>query len=436
VKLLFNTSLASTFLRNCFIQLIWWIVFFPGFYSTDSFAVLQMAKSGELNGMWSAPWALLVKFLTFGGSYPGIATLFFGIIFSISITVFTNSLFSPKRSALISGVLHLTPLVGAMGITLWHDIPMTAGFLLVSTFCIGVIKSGIVEKSALLKLLIPGLILSTFRGNGLPTVLLFLLIFIIVQRRTQKKSLILVGVGLSITTLLISGSQMTAKGLSDYELATSWIIYDVSCFANTANGKGFVEKHIPKIGSTESWSSKSACTWFTDAKLTSADIAKARNELPGLLSELVKEDLGFVISTHMKRHEYLVPLPVYGLPKPPFIHSTIEFTDSDIKWKFESLAEAARNYVRVWNYLSFLFAYAGFWFLFLVVTAFRKKNVHLMHISILSFLLIVTLFIFAGISDARYVLYILIAGQVVGLDSILDVFQKVKDRYKWRAPIA
>jgi hypothetical protein len=313
---------------------------------------------------------------------------------------------------------------------------MTAGFLLVSTFCIGVIKSGIVEKSALLKLLIPGLILSTFRGNGLPTVLLFLLIFIIVQRRTQKKSLILVGVGLSITTLLISGSQMTAKGLSDYEIATSWIIYDVSCYASTANGKGFVEKNIAKIGNTESWSSKSACTWFTDAELTSADIAKARNELPKLLSMLAKEDLGFLISTHMKRHEYLVPLPVYGLPRPPFIHSTIEFTDSDIKWKFESLAEAARNYVRVWNYLSFLFAYAGFWFLFLVVTAFRKKNVHLMHISILSFLLIVTLFIFAGISDARYVLYILIAGQVVGLDSILDVFQKVKDRYKWRAPIA
>ena len=229
---------------------------------------------------------------------------------------------------------------------------------------------------------------------------------------------------------------MTAKGLSDYEIATSWIIYDVSCYASTAKGKSFVEKHIPKIGSTESWSSKSACTWFTDAKLTSADIAKARNELPGLLSNLVKEDVGFLISTHMKRHEYLLPLPVYGLPEPPFIHSTIEFTDSDIKWEFENQAEAARSYVRVWNYFSFFFAYAGFWFLLLVVTAIRKKNVELMHIATLSFLLIITLFIFAGISDARYVLYILIAGQVVGLDSILDFFQKVKDRYKWRAPIA
>ena len=48
MNFLVGHSLKSAILRNCIIQLIWWAIFFPGFYSTDSFAVLQMAKTGEL----------------------------------------------------------------------------------------------------------------------------------------------------------------------------------------------------------------------------------------------------------------------------------------------------------------------------------------------------------------------------------------------------
>ena len=421
MKLLSDSSVKVAIFRNGTIQLIWWIVFFPGFYSADSFAVLQMAKSGELNGMWSAPWALLVQILSLGGIYPGLVTLFLSLVFSISLTLFIYSLFSPKRSALISGVIHLTPLVGAMGITLWHDIPMTSGFFLVSTFCVQVRKSGVIEREALIKLLIPGMILSTFRGNGIPTLLIFLAIFVIIEKEIKNKRLIIIAITFSFLTIWVSNTQMTQKVSSDLDIATSWIISDLSCYAGSSNGKGFVEKYIPNIGTTDSWSSPSACTWFSDADLTPAEIDKARNQIPGLLINLVKEDPSFLVTTHLKRHRYLFPLPIYGIPRPPFIHSTIEFSDGGVEWKFKAIAEVGRNYVRVWNYFSFLLAYAGIWFSLILVLAITKRSRDVLSVALLSLILITSLFVFAGISDARYVLFVLIAGQALGLNLIIEI---------------
>ena len=420
MNFLVGHSLKSAILRNCIIQLIWWAIFFPGFYSTDSFAVLQMAKTGELNGMWSAPWAIVVTFLTFGGNFPGIATLILSQVFSVSLTIFVFSILKPKYSSLISVILHLTPLVGAVGITLWHDIPMTAGFFLVSAFLIRARKIKQIYLKEVALLLIPGMFLSTFRGNGLTTIAALLIFFLLIEKHLKKKRLILLGLVFSIAAITFSGSKMNTESLSDSEIATSWIIYDVSCYASTEKGQGFVERNIPGVGDTGSWSSASACTWFSDAKLSSQEIDQARERLPKLLLSLAKEDLGFLISTHLQRHKYLVPIPIYGIPRPPFIHSSIEFVNDDVNWKFQKLAEKARSYIRVWNYFNFFFAYSGLWLMVIFFAAVMKRSRDFLYIGILSLVLSVSLFIFAGISDARYVLYILITGQIIGLHALFE----------------
>jgi hypothetical protein len=435
VSFLLGHSFKTATLRNSCIQFIWWLVFFPGFYSTDSFAVLQMAKTGELNGMWSAPWALVVSMVSFGGIYPGIVTLLFSQVFSLSLTIFVYSILSTRRASLISSLMQLTPLIGAAGITLWHDIPMTAGFFLVSAFLIRAHKNGQITVNEVVTLLMPGMFLSTFRGNGLPTVLVLLVFFVIVEKHVKRKGLILWGLIFSIAVITLSGSQMKAEGLSDVEIATSWIIYDVSCYASTEKGQGFVERNIPGVGNTDSWSSALACTWFSDAKLSSQEIEQAREHLPKLLVSLAKEDLGFLISTHLQRHKYLFPIPIYGVPRPPFIHSSIEFVNNEVNWKFQQVAEKARSYVRVWNYFNFFFAYSGLWLvvIFLGAAIYRRRD--LLYIGLMSLVLSVSLFIFAGISDARYVFYILIAGQVVALNTLIDCV-KIIDRSKVRRNVS
>ncbi len=51
--------------------------FNPGFFSADSFGVIDMARSGNLSNAWTAIWAIFIKYLTLNGSHPEIATLFF-----------------------------------------------------------------------------------------------------------------------------------------------------------------------------------------------------------------------------------------------------------------------------------------------------------------------------------------------------------------------
>jgi hypothetical protein len=42
-----SLSIKFSFLRNFIVQFIFWIVFFPGFFSGDSFAAVEMAKTGD-----------------------------------------------------------------------------------------------------------------------------------------------------------------------------------------------------------------------------------------------------------------------------------------------------------------------------------------------------------------------------------------------------
>ena len=420
MRQLFNPSLSASLIRNSAVQFIWWVIFFPGFYSTDSFAVLNMAKTGDLNALWSSPWAVMVRHLSLHGSLPGLVTLFFSIILSVSMTVFFYSILPQKNGALVSAILQITPLVGAMGITMWHDIPMTSGLLLVTTYVIRSNKLNAYTLNEATKYLFPGMALITFRGNGLPTVLMLFVFILLFNFRRQGKRMLATGVLLSIFVILFSNSFLSDTKSKDYELATGWIALNISCYASTPAGQGFVERALPGISTTDKWSSASACSWFSDAELTAADMAKARSHLPRAIFKLFREDPKFLLLTHLKRHEYLVPLPIFGLVNPPFIHSTIEFPGMGVAWAFPTLAEKARNFVRVWNFGGFIFAYAGFWLLFIACTWLFTRRDEILYILIVSLTLNISLFVFAGISDARYTLFTLISGQGLALSSLLS----------------
>lgn len=419
MKRLLNPSLSASLIRNSLVQFVWWVIFFPGFYSTDSFAVLSMAKTGNLNNLWTSPWAVMVRHLSLNGAHPGLVTLFFSIILSVSMTVFFYALLPPKNGAIVSAILQITPLVGAMGITLWHDIPMTSGLLLITTY---VIKSNELNAFTLneaVKYLFPGMVLVTFRGNGLPTILILFVLVLLFNFRRHGKKLLAAGVLISISVILFSNSFLPDTKSRDYELATGWIILDISCYASTPAGQGFVERELPRISTTAKWSSQSACSWFSDAELTSDDMARARGHLASALFKLIREDPKFLLLTHLKRHEYLVPLPIFGFAKPPFIHSTIEFPDVGVSWAFPALAEKVRVFVRIWNFGSFIFAYAGFWLIFIACTWFFSRRNDIMYVLFVSLTLSMSLFVFAGISDARYALFILISGQGLALGYFL-----------------
>ena len=428
MKQLTGLSLAASLFRNSAILFICWLIFFPGFYSGDSFGAVAMAKTGEFTNSGTASWALYLRIFSLFGNAIGLLTLIGGLLLVFSTTQFAYSIFSKKTASLTSFLISLTPMIWGMGITLWHDILMTSGLLLVTSF---IVKECQNKKPTILDVaskLILGSVLVSFRPNGLPVLLVFsILLFVAIRKRRVFKSLFLAISVTSLTTFMGSILILGMSPINEY-FAQEWMRNDISCFANTAAGAGFVEKNIPDIGNTEAWRSQAACTFLNQALLTDAEKVEAQEFVPSAWITLLKQDPLFVLDIHLKRNSYLVPLPLNGLPIPPFLHSTIEFKDQGIEWAFPEAAEIARAPIRLWNLLHSLTAWAGLWTAITLVLLVGFKRSELFAPFVMSLSLIGVLFIFAPIPDGRYALFALIVGQLALLGKLIEWAQTGSNR--------
>ena len=406
----------KSLLINAFIAFIWWLAFNPGFYSGDSFSVIDMARSGNISSESTAIWAITVKLLTLNGLHPELATLFFSWLLAFSLSIFAHSLFKGKSAIWGSAVLCTTPLVGAMGITLWHDIPMTSGFLLVAT---GYVRYARKEPHAL-TLLIFGLTFSSFRYNGIPTILISLILLTIYFQ--PKKFIVIALVSTIGVGVLTSGldTRFSPQTSTHSDGLINWMRYDLSCYAANYSDEEFFLKEFKGKTTLEFWKSSQACTWFNDSDEFFKRPANLDENIPSAWLALTLKEPLFVLTTHMKRHEYLNPLPFYGPPSMPFIHTTIESPGKKINFLNPNLSEKLRIYPRIWNYFNFIFGYSGFWLMIIFACAWRKRNPIYFGLGILGLVLNGGLFVFAIISDARFSLFVLISTQLIVLVEFLE----------------
>jgi len=356
-----RATLRASLFRNSTILLVCWSIFFPGFFSGDSFSAVTMAKTGEFTNSGTASWALYVRIFSLFGNAIGLLTLIGGLLLVFSTTHVTFSIFSGKTASLTSFLMSLTPLIWGMGITLWHDILMTAGLMLVTSFMIEVYQNKQLNTLDLILKLVLGSVLISFRPNGLPVLIVFsILLFVAIRKREVLKSLFVAISVASLTTFIASNLILGMSPINNY-FAQEWMRNDISCFASSPGGAGFVERNIPGIGNTKTWKSQAACGFLNQALLSSTEKVDAQKYVPGAWITLVKQEPYFVLDTHLERNAYLIPLPFNVLKKPPFLHSTIEFKDQGIEWAFPAVAERARAPMRLWNLLGNFTAWAGLW---------------------------------------------------------------------------
>ena len=434
MKMLLNPSFRTSFLRNSLIQFIWWVIFFPGFFSTDSFAAIQMAKSGDLGNSFTASWALYVRLFSFHGNAIALLTLINGLVLVYSVTRLGYAMFSRRTAAITTFLLALTPVVSGMGITLWHDILMSAGILLVTSFFINVYNGTDSSRKYLILELIPGAVLTSFRPNGLPTIVVFAAIyaaFIFYKHRlhfAQTVKFLVTAFLLSAFVTVVGSNLILGLSPVNNYYAQEWMRNDISCYADSPAGKGFVEEYIPGIGSTESWRSSSACTFLNGASISGDEKVAAQKFVPSAWLTLLKQDFIFILSTHAERNAYLTPIPFFGIPTEAFLHSTIEFKDQGVAWAFPSIAEKARILMRAWNAARGLTSWAGLWGFVLVSLMIVGRKRTLVPPAVMSIALMVIIFVVAPIPDGRYALFVLIAGQLALLGKVVEWAQTGSNR--------
>jgi hypothetical protein len=422
--------MRNALIRNSVVAVIWWIIFFPGFYSADSFAAVNMAKSGDLVNSYTASWAIYVRAFSLFGNFIGLLTLINTLILVYSVTRFSYALLSKKTAAISSFVLTMTPLVAGMGITLWHDILMTAGLLLLAAFFTVYRQGDNYSKNDFFSLLLPSAVLLSFRPNGLPTFLVFaVLLLIFSYRKSLIRPLALVLAITAGTTIFNSLVVVGADPINTH-YAQEWMRNDISCYAASPAGAGWVEKNMPGVGNTQSWASADACTFLNRYALAPADREKSYEVVPAVWRKLALSDPGFILKTHFDRNYYVVPLPINGLPSIPFLHSTIETADAGIAWAMPSVAEKARVVMRVGNALRPILAYAGMWLLLVLGALVVLKRKEWLPTFLLGFSLLGILFVFAPIPDGRYALFVMLAGQLLVVGALVDGFDRLRNRNK------
>ena len=122
-------------------------------------------------------------------------------------------------------------------------------------------------------------------------------------------------------------------------------------------------------------------------------------------------------------------MPIFGIPKAPFLHSNIEFKDQGIEWKFPEIANLARNLMRIWNGTRGLTGWAGFWLLLIIAFTKLGSRERLVPPILMGISLMSILFVVAPIPDGRYALFVLIVGQLIFLGRVLEFlnrFRRVK----------
>lgn len=419
------------FVLNGLIAFAWWVAFNPGFYSSDSFAVIDMIREDRITSEWTAIWPILLNALTVGGTQPQIATFFFSQVLAGSISFFSITYFDLRTARIASGIICATPIVGATGITLWHDIPMVSGFLLF----LAALKHINNNKPFGFILIFFASLISSFRFNGLPSLIVLIILLLVFSK--SRKSLLVV----FITLLIITGisGAINSKYKSQVNVQTDgfidWMRYDLSCYAAQSTDFDFFKKHFDGQMTLNEWRSKSACIWFNDSNAFGNRKDYVNKNIPTAWFALAKKHPGFIIDTHLKRHKYLVPIPFAGLPNMPFIHTTIEFQNSNIKFTNASISEKLRAYPRIWNYFNFFFGYAGFWLIVVSLIGWIKKDAHVLIGSLLGLILNLGLFVFATIPDARFALFVLIFAQLVFLSELIQFLEK-KKRARKISPIS
>ena len=420
--------MRNALIRNSIVAVIWWAVFFPGFYSSDSFAAVNMAKSGDLVNSYTASWAIYVRVFSLFGNFIGLLTLLNALILVYAVTRFSYALLAKKTAAISSFVLTLTPLVAGMGITLWHDILMTAGLLLLAAFFTLFRQGENYAKSDFYSLLVPGAVLLSFRPNGLPTFLVFaVLTFIFIRRKTLIRPLALV-LAITAGTTIFNSLVVVGEDPINTHYAQEWMRNDISCYAASPAGAGWVEKNMPGVGSTQSWASVEACTFLNRYELAQADREESLAVVPAAWRKLALSDPAFVLKTHFDRNYYVVPLPINGLPSIPFLHSTIETAGLGIEWAMPSIAEKARVIMRAGNALRTILGYAGVWLLLVLGAVIFFKRKEWLPTFLMGFSLLGILFVFAPIPDGRYALFVLLAGQLLLLGAIVDGIERLRNR--------
>jgi hypothetical protein len=422
--------------------LAWWLTFYPGLISDDSLINLGEARSGSISVWFTAWWVYVIDMLSIGTRAIPLLTLLsvLGLEYAVYLWIVTVFPRGPAR-ALTVLIIGLTPLVGAMGIQVRHDACMNAGLLLAAVVLTRTWSQRrfTVADIAMLVLIAP---LIATRHNGMPTILATAVVCALARRWRQAGALLAVAAGAAVITL--GATRAAGHTGSAHPMQTvEWLMGDISCALSRGVEPAPAEwATLARIADPGEWPLARACHVMNPLhnvpSFKQTAVEPNYRDLVGVWLSLLRRHPAGIIGAHATRVRLFLPPFVTGMPDrwvESFLHSTILPNDFGLQWAWPSIAERARQVVRLWNAAGFVLANSALWLIVLIVAAwhppsprgFGGTRTALTPTIIIAMCLNLGLLAVAPISEGRYGLFILICGQATAVYWALERWQ---DRWK------
>lgn len=410
----------------------WWITFHPGFLSEDSFINLADARSGVISVWFTAWWVYVVDALSIGTRVISLITLVsvIGLQYAVYFWVVTVFPGTPARAVTVL-LTALSPLVGAMGIQVRHDVAMGCGLLICAAVLTRTWTAATLGRREYLLLLVTMPLIAT-RHNGVPTLVAAAVLVLIAGVRRWRQAAALLAVAAGATVITYAATRASANQHSvDPVQTVEWLMGDISCVLSRGAEPTEAEwATLTQIAERAAWPQVDACRVMNpiliERHANQAAVVVNYRAVIGVWGSLARRyPLGMLAAHASRVRLFLPPLPPFEVPS--FLHSTIVPNDFGLDWTFPALAERARVVVRAWNALGVVLANSMIWLIVLIVTAWRapSRRDRLIPTIIIALALNLGLLAAAPISEGRYGMFILICGQAALLHQCVMPYSRM-----------
>jgi hypothetical protein len=402
---------------------------YPGLFGEDSLMNLAEARDGPVTVWFTAWWIYVIRFVTLGTRAIPLLTLFGVLTLTFAVRQWAAA-FLPEGAtrAICVSLICATPLVGALGIQLRHDVAMTAGLLLLAAVVSRVHDPAWPRLVDTLLLVFAVMLIAT-RHNGLTVVAGAAIACLVVPRAGfVRQGLTLLVVAAAVLAGTFAATRVAAQPqMVDPLGAVEWAVTDISCLLSRDDVRVSADDwaYLTTVASRTDWPQPTACRFMAKALFASPSWrAWEVHEHPRALLRawwnLARENPWQMISGHLERVRLFLPPFVGTVPRGdnlPFIHSTILANDFELQWAFPRVAERVRLLARAWNAMAIVIANAGLWLIALVVSAHARgeRGRALRPTIYLAAALELGILLAAPMSEGRYGLFILITGQLTAL---------------------
>jgi hypothetical protein len=432
------------------ISVIWYLALFPGRLGFDYSESIRIMQSGESTDWWTASFWWFLKLTSFNGTTIMVSSAVSLLILGYALFYLSESVVSTRmsnRKALI--VFFCSPLYGGFGLNVSHDVFIAAGILLFTGFHIrNLINKNLVTNSDLMAILVGGLLLITTHYGPF---IIAMNVFLLLLKRFYKFGFLLLG--LSTFAFFVSGFGVTQ--VPKYGLVIP-IIGDIKCVAQHPQAEISRSEwaELSAIAPKSEWKNQTTCAHVDVAfeampSLVLADVTLTPNLIKTYLG-IAGRNSAIVAMAHIQRASIVLPPPFFDGPQNQVIldpdvpiglgtntalqsyagvlHPSIDEPSVAEKISLLKILEVpAQGLIFIINQASWFWGWGGLWLWPITIYALVYLKRHYSG-SLFPFfsstLVLIGLLLIFSIPLPRYVMSMIILGNVLTLIMIFDLYAK------------